>query len=297
MKHIQHVLTFLILLVVAAMPIYAALPTEAVAAAEPEGLDIRLLQLQNAVEQRVLVGEAAIKWVENNTERDEQRLQETLAELEAISEQVRELRSSGPDVQTYVALKEEARNVTQRFHGIATQHISEDQRSTIREDISQTRAIQTRTQEILDRVNIYNQMQAERLGLNVSNRRGLSKDEAVALLERHQESIKERVEEKKQLLQERLDEAESRLAEARERVEQRKREGREAALQRIKQRIGEPGFNPGEIIACPQDVRQCPDGTYVSRDPGQNCAFRDCPGNEGYETPQQAPNSSPQGAR
>jgi ElaB/YqjD/DUF883 family membrane-anchored ribosome-binding protein len=245
----------------------------------------------------VLVGEAAIKWVENNTERNEQGLQEALAELEAISEHVRELRSNGPDVQTYVALKEEARNATQRFHGIATQYIPEDQRSTIREDVSPTRAIQTRTQELLDRVNVYNQMQAERLGLNVSDRRGLSKDEAVALLERHQENIQERVEEKKQLLQERLDRAESRLAEARDRVEQRTREGREAALQRIQQRIGEPGSNPGEIIACPQDVRQCPDGTYVTRDPAQNCAFRDCPGSNGYKAPQQAPNSSPQGAR
>ncbi len=32
-----------------------------------------------------------------------------------------------------------------------------------------------------------------------------------------------------------------------------------------------------EGIVCPADVRQCPDGTYVSRDPDNGCAFRTCP--------------------
>jgi hypothetical protein len=30
-------------------------------------------------------------------------------------------------------------------------------------------------------------------------------------------------------------------------------------------------------IACAANVQECPDGSYVSRDPANNCAFRPCP--------------------
>lgn len=30
--------------------------------------------------------------------------------------------------------------------------------------------------------------------------------------------------------------------------------------------------------ACPADVKQCPDGSFVSRNPAQGCAFDPCPG-------------------
>jgi hypothetical protein len=42
-----------------------------------------------------------------------------------------------------------------------------------------------------------------------------------------------------------------------------------------------PPPTPGDAIVCPADVRQCPDGSYVSRDPARGCAFNACPG----ETP------------
>jgi len=32
-----------------------------------------------------------------------------------------------------------------------------------------------------------------------------------------------------------------------------------------------------EQVFCPQDVRQCPDGSWVGRDPNNNCQFRPCP--------------------
>lgn len=32
-----------------------------------------------------------------------------------------------------------------------------------------------------------------------------------------------------------------------------------------------------EQVFCPQDVRQCPDGSWVGRDPDNNCRFRPCP--------------------
>ena len=35
---------------------------------------------------------------------------------------------------------------------------------------------------------------------------------------------------------------------------------------------------PEEGGACAADVRQCPDGSFVSRDPAQGCAFKACPG-------------------
>lgn len=30
-------------------------------------------------------------------------------------------------------------------------------------------------------------------------------------------------------------------------------------------------------VACTADVMECPDGTFVSRNPANNCAFYDCP--------------------
>jgi hypothetical protein len=34
----------------------------------------------------------------------------------------------------------------------------------------------------------------------------------------------------------------------------------------------------GDTIVCPADVKQCPDGSYVSRNPGNGCIFDPCPG-------------------
>jgi len=31
-------------------------------------------------------------------------------------------------------------------------------------------------------------------------------------------------------------------------------------------------------IVCTADVKQCADGSYVSRNPAKNCAFKPCPG-------------------
>ena len=41
--------------------------------------------------------------------------------------------------------------------------------------------------------------------------------------------------------------------------------------------VEEPGSNP---LVCPEDVKVCPDGSTVSRDPYNNCLFPDCGGNE-----------------
>jgi hypothetical protein len=35
---------------------------------------------------------------------------------------------------------------------------------------------------------------------------------------------------------------------------------------------------PDDRIVCPADVKLCPDGSYVSRDPSRGCAFKPCPG-------------------
>lgn len=35
---------------------------------------------------------------------------------------------------------------------------------------------------------------------------------------------------------------------------------------------------PGDDVVCPADVKECPDGSYVSRDPARRCAFNPCPG-------------------
>jgi predicted small lipoprotein YifL len=33
-----------------------------------------------------------------------------------------------------------------------------------------------------------------------------------------------------------------------------------------------------EPIVCPEDVKACADGSFVSRDPARRCVFRPCPG-------------------
>lgn len=38
-----------------------------------------------------------------------------------------------------------------------------------------------------------------------------------------------------------------------------------------------PDYCPEPPVFCPQDVKQCPDGSYVGRDPNNNCEFFDCP--------------------
>jgi hypothetical protein len=35
---------------------------------------------------------------------------------------------------------------------------------------------------------------------------------------------------------------------------------------------------PDEGVACAADVRQCPDGSFVSRNPDLSCSFDPCPG-------------------
>lgn len=39
-----------------------------------------------------------------------------------------------------------------------------------------------------------------------------------------------------------------------------------------------PPAMPDDAIVCPADVRQCPDGSHVSRNPDNGCAFHPCPG-------------------
>jgi len=35
---------------------------------------------------------------------------------------------------------------------------------------------------------------------------------------------------------------------------------------------------PDDRIVCPADVKQCADGSFVSRNPDNGCAFSPCPG-------------------
>lgn len=41
---------------------------------------------------------------------------------------------------------------------------------------------------------------------------------------------------------------------------------------------GNNSNNGGDMIACTQDAKICPDGTGVGRDPANNCEFKPCPG-------------------
>jgi hypothetical protein len=34
---------------------------------------------------------------------------------------------------------------------------------------------------------------------------------------------------------------------------------------------------PEEKLVCAQDVKECDDGSFVARDPNNNCEFKDCP--------------------
>jgi hypothetical protein len=39
-----------------------------------------------------------------------------------------------------------------------------------------------------------------------------------------------------------------------------------------------PPIAEEDAIVCPADVKLCPDGSYVSRDPARRCEFDRCPG-------------------
>ena len=43
--------------------------------------------------------------------------------------------------------------------------------------------------------------------------------------------------------------------------------------------------NESEEIFCTMDAKECPDGSFVGRDPENNCEFNPCPGEEGSENP------------
>lgn len=36
--------------------------------------------------------------------------------------------------------------------------------------------------------------------------------------------------------------------------------------------------NNAPATACTADVKECPDGSFVARDPERNCEFKECPG-------------------
>lgn len=39
----------------------------------------------------------------------------------------------------------------------------------------------------------------------------------------------------------------------------------------------QPPIKTGNMTACTMDAKKCPDGTYVSRNPANGCAFNACP--------------------
>jgi hypothetical protein len=39
-----------------------------------------------------------------------------------------------------------------------------------------------------------------------------------------------------------------------------------------------PPIPEEDAIVCPADVKLCPDGSYVARDPAKRCEFHPCPG-------------------
>ena len=39
-----------------------------------------------------------------------------------------------------------------------------------------------------------------------------------------------------------------------------------------------PPSLPDQTVMCPADVKQCADGSFVSRNPAMDCVFNSCPG-------------------
>ncbi len=44
-------------------------------------------------------------------------------------------------------------------------------------------------------------------------------------------------------------------------------------------------FSQTSVFICPQDAKECEGGSFVSRDPSNNCEFSLCPDEEGYQAP------------
>jgi hypothetical protein len=53
--------------------------------------------------------------------------------------------------------------------------------------------------------------------------------------------------------------------------------GNESCTERACKRLGEPFCVKAPVTVCGADVSKCPDGSFVSRDPKNNCKFKACP--------------------
>lgn len=47
--------------------------------------------------------------------------------------------------------------------------------------------------------------------------------------------------------------------------------------------MGNSNKDSDEMKLCTADVKQCPDGSFVARDPAKNCQFKPCPGEKSEE--------------
>lgn len=97
----------------------------------PYGAEVRLLQLEIAIDRNILKGLKIAEEAENATE-----LQAIIEEMKALKTEVQNADPSAEDaVQVFVDLKKDARDLSKKFRDAARALIKEDKRAAIKEKI------------------------------------------------------------------------------------------------------------------------------------------------------------------
>ncbi len=157
------------------------LPGEADGAAEkaavmdtPEGAEMRLMQLENAMSNNVIMGQKALEVaLEKNPEADTAELERVVAELETIKEEIEEKIQQGEAqnkepaeiVQDFLTIKEEGRNLTNEFRENVQGLLDEEERQQVREEARQraNEELEEKRENIQERIREHNAEQVKRV--------------------------------------------------------------------------------------------------------------------------------------
>lgn len=173
------------------------------------GAEVRLLQLERAITRAILQGERIINYAQEQefSEANIAVMVEVVADLRALRVQVQEVDpASETVVREFVALRQEANTLTQRFRRAAHELFSEDDvnylRGTVRAEVDVAAEVRARDADIRQRLCAHNAQQVQvlldRMGVEraslVAEVRACttSKDEAMLELRRLYNALEER---------------------------------------------------------------------------------------------------------
>lgn len=141
------------------------------------GAQVRLMQLEKSIARNILVGERVVEnIVENNPDADVEDLNEALAELEVIKQEVQEMADTIPEdanaselAEQFVTIKAEARNISNQFRTQAQGNLGDEQRQQLRERARNltSEEIEEKNEQIRQRIREHNAEQVQRVLQNM----------------------------------------------------------------------------------------------------------------------------------